>query len=229
MDVAFAKIVPHQLVTRPVFCTSGSEKEFTLEESWYADEKIQAGNDPHTVRIIENAERLQASNGVMFSSRRSPCVAAVSPVGPLSSERRNPFSYIHQGTEPIVGWRAWSLFAPSLSVSYRGSQSPTPTLPHLGWFLQSVYLAGESSELWLPDKAMCARCQRCSPPPGENCWCGIYVGDPHRLLDLSSPDLEYLPDIMPASSYPTELPLKAPENCWNAPSVVGQVGGLGNL
>ena len=31
-----------------VFCTSGSEREFTLEESWYADEKIQAGADRDT-------------------------------------------------------------------------------------------------------------------------------------------------------------------------------------
>jgi hypothetical protein len=28
-----------------VFCTSGREREFTLEESWYADEKVQAGAD----------------------------------------------------------------------------------------------------------------------------------------------------------------------------------------
>jgi len=28
-----------------VFCTSGSEREFTLEGSWYADEKVQAGAD----------------------------------------------------------------------------------------------------------------------------------------------------------------------------------------
>jgi hypothetical protein len=28
-----------------VFCTSGSEREFTLERSWYADEEIQAGAD----------------------------------------------------------------------------------------------------------------------------------------------------------------------------------------
>jgi hypothetical protein len=27
------------------FCTSGSEREFTLEGRWYADEKIQAGAD----------------------------------------------------------------------------------------------------------------------------------------------------------------------------------------
>ena len=30
-----------------VFCTSGSEREFTLEGSWYADEEIQAGADRH--------------------------------------------------------------------------------------------------------------------------------------------------------------------------------------
>ena len=28
-----------------VFCTSGSEREFTLEGSWYADQEIQAGAD----------------------------------------------------------------------------------------------------------------------------------------------------------------------------------------
>ena len=28
-----------------VFCTSWSEREFTLEGSWYADEEIQAGAD----------------------------------------------------------------------------------------------------------------------------------------------------------------------------------------
>jgi hypothetical protein len=28
-----------------VFCTSGSEREFTQEERWYADEEIQAGAD----------------------------------------------------------------------------------------------------------------------------------------------------------------------------------------
>ena len=28
-----------------VFCTSGSEREFTLEECWYADEEIQTGAD----------------------------------------------------------------------------------------------------------------------------------------------------------------------------------------
>ena len=28
-----------------VFCTNGSEREFTLEGSWYADEEIQAGAD----------------------------------------------------------------------------------------------------------------------------------------------------------------------------------------
>ncbi len=27
------------------FCTSGSEREFTLMERWYANEKIQAGAD----------------------------------------------------------------------------------------------------------------------------------------------------------------------------------------
>jgi hypothetical protein len=27
------------------FCTSGSEREFTLEGSWYANEEIQAGAD----------------------------------------------------------------------------------------------------------------------------------------------------------------------------------------
>jgi len=27
------------------FCTSGSEREFTLEGSWYADQEIQAGAD----------------------------------------------------------------------------------------------------------------------------------------------------------------------------------------
>jgi hypothetical protein len=31
-----------------VFCTSGSEREFTLEGSWYADEEIQAGTDCDT-------------------------------------------------------------------------------------------------------------------------------------------------------------------------------------
>jgi hypothetical protein len=30
------------------FCTSGSEREFTLEGSWYADEEIQAGADCDT-------------------------------------------------------------------------------------------------------------------------------------------------------------------------------------
>jgi hypothetical protein len=28
-----------------VFCTSGSEREFTLEERWYAYETVQAGAD----------------------------------------------------------------------------------------------------------------------------------------------------------------------------------------
>jgi hypothetical protein len=32
-----------------VFCTSGSEREFTLEGSWYADEEIQAGTDRDVV------------------------------------------------------------------------------------------------------------------------------------------------------------------------------------
>ncbi len=32
-----------------VFCTSGSEREFTLEESWYADKEIQAGADRDVV------------------------------------------------------------------------------------------------------------------------------------------------------------------------------------
>ena len=27
------------------FCTSGSEREFTLKERWYADEEIQGGAD----------------------------------------------------------------------------------------------------------------------------------------------------------------------------------------
>ena len=31
-----------------VFCTSESEREFTLEGSWYADEEIQAGADRDT-------------------------------------------------------------------------------------------------------------------------------------------------------------------------------------
>jgi hypothetical protein len=30
------------------FCTSGSEREFTLEGSWYAHEEIQAGADRDT-------------------------------------------------------------------------------------------------------------------------------------------------------------------------------------
>lgn len=30
-----------------VFCTSGSEREFTLEERWYAHEAVQAGADHH--------------------------------------------------------------------------------------------------------------------------------------------------------------------------------------
>jgi hypothetical protein len=32
-----------------VFCTSGSEREFALEGSWYADEEIQAGGDRDAV------------------------------------------------------------------------------------------------------------------------------------------------------------------------------------
>jgi hypothetical protein len=32
-----------------VFCTSGSEREFTQEGSWYADEEIQAGADRNAV------------------------------------------------------------------------------------------------------------------------------------------------------------------------------------
>jgi hypothetical protein len=32
-----------------IFCTSRSEREFTLEGSWYADEEIQAGADRDTV------------------------------------------------------------------------------------------------------------------------------------------------------------------------------------
>jgi hypothetical protein len=28
-----------------VFCTSGSERKFTLEGRWYADETVQAGAD----------------------------------------------------------------------------------------------------------------------------------------------------------------------------------------
>jgi hypothetical protein len=31
------------------FCTSGSEREFTQEGSWYADEEIQAGADRDVV------------------------------------------------------------------------------------------------------------------------------------------------------------------------------------
>ena len=31
-----------------VFCTSGSEREFTLEERGYADEEVQAGADRDT-------------------------------------------------------------------------------------------------------------------------------------------------------------------------------------
>jgi hypothetical protein len=30
-----------------IFCTSGSEREFTLKERWYANEEIQAGADRH--------------------------------------------------------------------------------------------------------------------------------------------------------------------------------------
>jgi len=29
------------------FCTSGSEREFTREDRWYADEEVQAGADRH--------------------------------------------------------------------------------------------------------------------------------------------------------------------------------------
>jgi hypothetical protein len=38
----------HVLDLTGVFCTSGSEREFTLEGSWYADEEIQAGADCDT-------------------------------------------------------------------------------------------------------------------------------------------------------------------------------------
>jgi len=117
------------------------------------------------------------------------------------------------------------LFSPTLSVRGLGSQAAEP---YLGWFLQSVYLTGQNAELWLPDQAMCAWCQRCSPPPGQDCRCGIYLGYRDRLLDLPSPDLEYLPDIaMPPDGYTIKVPLRAPENCWNAPSVVGLVWGWG--
>ncbi|MGB7282733.1 MAG: helix-turn-helix domain-containing protein [Candidatus Acidiferrum sp.] len=30
-----------------IFCTSGSEREFTLKERWYADKEIQTGADCH--------------------------------------------------------------------------------------------------------------------------------------------------------------------------------------
>jgi hypothetical protein len=48
-----------------VFCTSGSEREFTLEGSWYADEEIQAGADCDTWRKefgglkLDQAKRLK--------------------------------------------------------------------------------------------------------------------------------------------------------------------------
>jgi hypothetical protein len=41
------------------FCTSGSEREFTLEGSWYADEEIQAGAD----RDVVAAGWVELANG----------------------------------------------------------------------------------------------------------------------------------------------------------------------
>ena len=34
-----------------IFCTSRSEREFTLKESWYADEEIQAGADRNGFKL----------------------------------------------------------------------------------------------------------------------------------------------------------------------------------
>ena len=42
-DTLIENTLSHDLTG--VFCTSGSEREFTLEGSWYADEEIQAGAD----------------------------------------------------------------------------------------------------------------------------------------------------------------------------------------
>jgi hypothetical protein len=42
-----------------VFCTSGSEREITLEGSWYADEEIQAGAD----RDVAAAGWVELANG----------------------------------------------------------------------------------------------------------------------------------------------------------------------
>jgi hypothetical protein len=36
------EVYQHETDLTGVFCTSGSEREFTLEERWYADEEIQA-------------------------------------------------------------------------------------------------------------------------------------------------------------------------------------------
>jgi hypothetical protein len=35
-----------------VFCTSGSEREFTLKERWYANQEIQAGVDCGAARKL---------------------------------------------------------------------------------------------------------------------------------------------------------------------------------
>ena len=40
---AFIGSSPSYVVAEALKCTSGSEREFTLEGSWYADEEIQAG------------------------------------------------------------------------------------------------------------------------------------------------------------------------------------------
>jgi len=53
-----------------IFCTSGSEREFTREERWYADGEIQAGAD----RLEPTSEHVgKAANGqVLFEVATNP-------------------------------------------------------------------------------------------------------------------------------------------------------------
>ena len=44
---AFIGSSPSYVVAEALKCTSGSEREFTLEERWYVDETPQAGPDHH--------------------------------------------------------------------------------------------------------------------------------------------------------------------------------------
>ena len=85
-------------------------------------------------------------------------------------------------SDPIVGWRVWSLFSPIPKLndqedneSYPSAESTQETDLGCPRLVLSSLRRNPNWGVWPPRRAKRAECHECFPPPNSGCSCGIHA------------------------------------------------------